>query len=153
MRVDADATEHRAPVTSLRAAAEHVRLEAAATLPDAPLELDGPAAARLGDLFAAAQATLGRLVEQVADASAAPIHLWPEHFDLATELGDEAAGRRATYGVSPGDDAHPEPYVYVAPWQAPSGAGWDATSFTGAEQPFEDPDRALAFLLDRHAAL
>ena len=33
----------------------------------------------------------------------------------------EAGGRRATYGGSPGDDAHPEPYLYVAPWARRAG--------------------------------
>ncbi|MGH9283956.1 MAG: hypothetical protein ACRD0S_13595, partial [Acidimicrobiales bacterium] len=42
------------------------------------------------------------------------VQLWPEHFDLAVDLGPE--GRRANFGGSPGDDAHPEPYLYVGPW-------------------------------------
>lgn len=153
VRVAADGTEHRAPISSLRAAGEHVGLQTAAMLSDEHLELDADAAASLGDLFAAAQDALTRLLEETAGPSAAPIHLWPEHFDLATELGDEAAGRRATYGISPGDEQHPEPYAYVGPWQTPSGPGWDATDFTGAERPFEAPDATLAFLLERHAAL
>ena len=31
--------------------------------------------------------------------------IWPEHFDLACELGDADAGTRANYGASPGDGA------------------------------------------------
>ena len=42
--------------------------------------------------------------------------MWPEHFDLACDIGDEAAGTRATYGASPGDSTIDEPYVYVGPW-------------------------------------
>jgi hypothetical protein len=62
------------------------------------------------------------------------IHLWPEHFDLAFDAGDEAAGRRATYGASPGDDDHPEPYLYVGPWRTPAPSEiWNAHGFTGAE--------------------
>jgi hypothetical protein len=35
------------------------------------------------------------------------IQLWPSHFDIALELGDEAGGGRANYGFSPCDDEHP----------------------------------------------
>ena len=60
--------------------------------------------------------------------------LWPEHFDVAIELGEEAAGCRATYGFSPGDENHPEPYAYVAPWTAAArGELWNARGFSGAE--------------------
>src|SRR5919204_675772 len=48
-----------------------------------------------------------------ADPRSDAIHLWPEHFDVAIELGE------ATFGVSPGDENHPEPYAYVAPWNPP----------------------------------
>ena len=43
--------------------------------------------------------------------------IWPEHFDLACELGADA-GTRARYGASPGDAAIPQPYLYVGPWDA-----------------------------------
>jgi hypothetical protein len=70
-----------------------------------------------------------------AQDPSAPI-LWPEHFDIAIEAGAEADGTRATYGVSPGDEHHEEPYAYVAPWTPPSTTGpttfWNATGFTGA---------------------
>lgn len=44
------------------------------------------------------------------------VQLWPEHFDLAFDLGDEAAGTRANVGFSPGDAFSDEPYLYVGPW-------------------------------------
>jgi hypothetical protein len=76
------------------------------------------------------------IAEADPDEAASDIHLWPEHFDVAVELGDEAAGRRATYGVSPGDELHPEPYAYVAPWTPPPpGPPWNSTAFNGAEGP------------------
>ena len=61
----------------------------------------------------------------------------------------------------PGDAAHPEPYVYVAPWTArPEGALWQAESFPGAElglaELLDAPDQreaALAFLRERLDAL
>lgn len=82
------------------------------------------------------------LADLVADAlpeeDVSPVRLWPEHFDVAIELGDEPAGRRAAYGVSPGDDEHPHPYSYVAPWTPPApGPLWNSTAFRGAELPFE----------------
>ena len=64
--------------------------------------------------------------------------------DIAIEAGSEADGTRATYGVSPGDDDHPEPYAYVSPWTSPESTGpstfWNATGFTGAERPVADAD-------------
>ena len=60
--------------------------------------------------------------------------LWPEHFDIAIDLGSESAGKRATIGASPGDESHPEPYLYVTPWTAEvSGELWNAQGFKGAE--------------------
>lgn len=56
--------------------------------------------------------------------------LWPEHFDLAIELGNP--GHRANFGISPGDSAHPEPYFYVGPWAPVTGPEWNAKSFNGA---------------------
>ena len=76
-----------------------------------------------------------------ADAELDPsrVQLWPEHFDMAVELGSESAGRRAGYGCSPGDDEHPEPYIYVAPWEAPpEGELWNATAFRGAELSYDE---------------
>ena len=93
-------------------------------------------------------------------ASAPFTESW-QHFDVAVEAGDEAAGRRATYGVSPGDEQHPAPYAYVSVWTPPApGDGWDAVGFAGAERGWEafvaaeDPPAALlAFFEDRRAAL
>jgi hypothetical protein len=89
------------------------------------------------------------------------VQLWPEHFDLAMVLGDVSAGARASYGLSPGDEQHPEPYVYVGPWVEPEpGELWQATGFTGAELAYADlaaaADQraaALEFLRTRAAAL
>ena len=117
--------DHRHTLTTLRAAAEFLGMEAGApanvytpTTPldlDAPLEVDSGAARALGDWYG----LCARLLEQLrADAGAIDtptrVQLWPEHFDLALDLGPE--GRRANFGGSPGDDMHPEPYLYVGPW-------------------------------------
>ncbi len=59
--------------------------------------------------------------------------LWPEHFDV----GDHE--NKVNYGVSAGDDEHPLPYAYVAPWGYPTnprtGTVWNA-SF-GALHPID----------------
>lgn len=155
---DAAADVRRVPLTTLRAAAEHAGLRGADELEGESLDVDPTAAALLAEFFAFAEDALGVLHAEVEDPS--PIHLWPEHFDIAIEGGDEAAGRRATYGASPGDEHHPEPYVYVGPWVAQEGELWQATGFAGAELGYrelagaEDPREAvLAFWRARRDAL
>ena len=82
---------------------------------------------------------LAKLIERHTDLDPEPIRLWPEHFDVATVLGHEKDGARANYGASPGDEEHPEPYLYVGPWQAPPrGEIWNATAFDGAELPYAE---------------
>lgn len=113
---------------------------------------DPAAAAYLAALFAFAFDVLDELRAELP-ASTRPI-LWPEHFDYAIEAGTPA--RRATFGISPGDDAHPEPYAYVAPWNPVRGPGWDAVGFTGAEVGLGGGASRVAvlrFFRDRAAAL
>jgi hypothetical protein len=89
------------------------------------------------------------------------VQLWPEHFDVAVEIGNEQAELRAALGGSPGDDTHPEPYLYVAPWTAPpEGELWQAVGFPGAELSYAEllaaPDQraaALEFFRVRLSAL
>ena len=66
------------------------------------------------------------------------IQLWPGHFDIATAIGDAESGKRATYGLSPGDKAHPFPYAYVGPWGEVdrSDPYWNDDAFGGASIPF-----------------
>ena len=102
--------------------------------------VDPDAASALAAWFAFAA---GVLEELLADAdsslSPTPAQLWPEHFDIAIELGDEGAGRRATYGASPGDGEHPEPYLYVATWNPPpDGPLWNATAFSGSQLAYAE---------------
>jgi hypothetical protein len=91
-------------------------------------------------LYGFGAAVLGELVEAADPEDEATIpRLWPEHFDIAIELGSEAAGLRANYGLSPGDADHPEPYLYVSPWTAEvSGPLWGASGFNGAELLYAD---------------
>jgi hypothetical protein len=144
------------PITSLRAAAYFVGLEAesAAALPDDALEVHAGAASVLADAWAIGQEALAIVVAGATPRDdVSEIHLWPEHFDIAIDFGAKTV--RATYGISPGDDDHPEPYAYVAPWNPPTHTGddtfWNATGFTGAERPVaDDVDEMVAFFHEAH---
>lgn len=156
--------ERRAHLSSLAAAAVAVAelLPADLELGDEPLEVDPVASRALGDWYAFAAVALARLGATATAADAAtPARLWPEHFDIAIELGAEADGVRANYGASPGDGDHPEPYLYVGPWTAEvEGDLWRAVGFKGAELTYshllEATDQgaaALDFLSTRRDAL
>lgn len=127
-----------------------------------PLDVDPDSADRLADFYAFADRALRAFRDGLpADAETSEIILWPEHFDLAFEGGSEASGQRATYGASPGDAEHAEPYLYVGPWAAPTdGELWNAQGFGGAELRYAQlasaPDQAAAageFLAARWRAL
>jgi hypothetical protein len=84
--------------------------------PDVPLAVDHDAVLALGDWYALAGALLHDLRSEHSDQPATESQIWPEHFDLACEIGNVDAGTQATYGASPGDEWIAEPYLYVAPW-------------------------------------
>ena len=136
----------RTPLTTLEDARRFLgELVPGGPLSTEPLDVDPVAAARLGDWYAFG----AEILAELSDATASPAWLWPEHFDLAIELGDDAAGQRANYGFSPGDADHPEPYAYVGPWTAEvSGELWNAAGFRGAELRYAD----LLAAADPHAA-
>jgi hypothetical protein len=105
--------------------------------PDAPLEIDPASARMLGDWFGFGASVLEALRAAVpASDEPARVQLWPEHFDLSVDLGVEASGHRGTYGASPGDEAHPAPYLYVTPWTPQSGAFWNEGSYVSL--PFSE---------------
>jgi hypothetical protein len=154
-----------ASVTSLAEAASFVgfdltRFDLAAA--NEALVVDAAAARYLGDVYGFAFSVLEELRAR-ADAATEPslVNLWPEHFDVAVELGSDHHGLRAAYGMSPGDWEHPEPYAYVAPWTArPTGELWNAQGFAGAELGLGELVRAddqraaaLGFFEERLAAL
>jgi hypothetical protein len=142
VRVDAEGARETAPITSLLDAADFVGLDdAASALTDERLEVHAGAAQILAEAWASGAEALIAF----GGEDATPI-LWPEHFDIAIESG------QATYGVSPGDDDHPEPYAYISLWTPPPGLEtgpstfWNAVGFTGAERPWtNDPDELAAF--------
>lgn len=161
---EVDGEERRAPLRTLAEAGAPIvdLLPADVELSDEPLDVDPLAAAVLGEWYALGDAVLLQLVAAAAPGDEGmPPRLWPEHFDIAIELGSEAVGLRANYGFSPGDDDHPEPYAYVGPWSAEvSGELWNASGFKGAELSYAellavaDPETlALEFFEARRGAL
>jgi hypothetical protein len=123
---------------------------------DADLGVAEPGAAALAGWYAFAWSIFEELRDDEASIDASEPQLWPEHFDPAIETGSDALKQRASYGFSPGDAAHDEPYLYVGPWYAdnrPDSDYWNATSFPGSALTYgklleaDDPRAvALAFL-------
>ncbi len=148
--IDDDGQVRRSAITTLTAAAAF-----ADTAPGVVArEDDSP---ELGDLDHALQIDaetmetlaewfhLGSIALQIAayHPSASDVSaqwLWPGHFDVAIEIGNQEAGQRATYGASPGDGAHPEPYMYVGAWGDIDRADpyWNDSNFAGASLPYAD---------------
>jgi hypothetical protein len=158
--VDTGDAEQRHPLTTLSAAAEIAGADLGAdkvytptTAPDedAPARIEPAGAAFYGAWFGLAASVLEELrVETAVDENASRVQLWPEHFDLSFELGDEASGRRAGYGCSPGDSDHPLPYAYVVPWaEVPPDPYWGETHFRGASLEWD----AIAAASDQRAGL
>jgi hypothetical protein len=128
-----DGEERRAEVGNLQAEAELIGAESAGVEAGEGIAVDPDAAAAIADWVAFGTVVLAELIESHPDADPEPIRLWPEHFDVATVLGSEDDGARANYGASPGDEDHPEPYLYVGPWVEQSGELWNARACPGAE--------------------
>jgi len=158
------AEQRRAPLASLARAAEAIDelLPAGTELDPAPLQVDAEASRALGTWYRFGTEVLSHMVAMANSEDApTPPRLWPEHFDIAIELGEESRGVRANYGLSPGDGDHAEPYLYVGPWNAEvSGALWGATGFNGAELSYsalvDAPDQrslAIEFFETRQKAL
>ena len=147
-------------VTTLREAGEFAGVDPGTTARehDSPElgDIDRPLDARaevgdfLGAWFGLAAAALEELRFSPGVADPERVQLWPGHFDPAIAAGDADAGRRATYGFSPGDRSHDEPYVYVAAWADVdrSDPFWNEKDFNGASLPY----RTLAAADDHHAA-
>jgi hypothetical protein len=103
-----------------------------------PPEVDAEATRSLGDFYGFACSVLEQLRADEPEVDSTIVRIWPEHFDIALELGDGPA--RANFGASPGDEHHDEPYLYVGPWNAELASGelWNATGFPGAELRYSD---------------
>lgn len=102
---------------------------------DERLDIDPGVAAWLGGWFLLGYEALNELVADATSTHAGVPTLWPEHFDVGVELlADE---RRASYGVSAGDERIGEAYAYVAVWEPERHGGlsdpwWNATVIRGA---------------------
>jgi hypothetical protein len=109
--------------------------------PDSPLMVSAEHSRRIGDWFSFGFEALNALrATATVDDEVSEAQIWPEHFDAAAELGNAASGRRASFGASPGDGGHAEPYLYVAPWSDfdKSDSYWSATHFGGSLLGFRD---------------
>lgn len=119
---------------------------------DEQLAVDADAARALGEWYAFVTEALETLrAEAGPDDDASIVRIWPEHFDAAIDMGD--ADHRGTYGGSPGDAHHAEPYLYVSPWAGRIDEFFGDPSFKGATvfywqlQTEDDPmEAALGFL-------
>jgi hypothetical protein len=79
-----------------------------------PLDVDAASVAALSDVYGFATNVLEGLRAEVPDtAQAGRVQLWPEHFDVGLDLRHSGTGEAIVAGVSPGDEHHAEPYVYV----------------------------------------
>lgn len=131
--------------------------------PDTDLAVDEEASLSIGAWFNYGFDVLNELRGLGSESdNVSEVQLWPEHFDPATELGSQELGRRASFGASPGDTAHPEPYLYVAPWADidRSNDYWNDTNFNGSSLAYSDlsavsdpTGRGLEFLLEGYRVL
>jgi hypothetical protein len=148
------------PITTLREAAAALGIEpdvgqeARFDVPphgdlDEPLAIDLAAAAALAEWFEFATEALEALrAEARPDDDVTIVRIWPEHFDAAIDMGDGDAGRRVTYGGSPGDHIHAEPYLYASPWAGRIDPFFGDPAFKGAVLTYAEllaaPDPARA---------
>lgn len=81
--------------------------------------------------------TYGLLMAIATQTSgAAPVFIWPHHFDMATLVTlsseEEEESRTVGLGFSPGDQSYPEPYWYVTPYPYPDTAHLPDLDASGA---------------------
>src|SRR5262249_4245924 len=92
----------RAPLTTLADAARFADVDlgvptgvytrATTAEPDVLLAVDAGAAAVLAAWMGFSWQVLGDLSDEFSDRSPSALQLWPEHFDMSIDFGDEAAG-------------------------------------------------------------
>ena len=129
---------------------------------DRPLDARAEVGVFLAAWFGLATAALEELRFSPESVDPERVQLWPGHFDPAIAAGDAESGRRATYGFSPGDHSHDEPYIYVAAWGDidRSDPFWNDESLAGASLTFSELSvaedhygTAVRFLMDGCARL
>jgi hypothetical protein len=163
-------TSTRVGITTLSVAAQFIGVALGAPAdvyrpntscdPDAPLGVDAEAAGVLAAWLELGDSVLGELRDTYSTQNPTSTVLWPEHFDLACRLGDDAAGTGADYGASPGDDVIAEPYFYVAPADAARRVGrlgtrpWgSAITYSELAAAGDAKGAAVDFLLEGAALL
>lgn len=128
--------------------------------PNVDLAVDPEVTAVISEWFGFATSVLEEARRTPGAEDVSRVQLWPEHFDPAFEMGPQSS--RASYGASPGDDAHPEPYLYVAAWGEIDRADpyWNDPNFNGASLSYReiltagDQRRvALEFIREGHLKL
>lgn len=107
---------------------------------DEPLPVDPATGAFLGEWYGLAWAVLEELRLTPGAHDPERTQLWPGHFDAALAMGDAERGARATYGLSPGDQGHDEPYLYVGAWGDVdrSDPYWNEKTFNGASMSYAE---------------
>lgn len=108
---------------------------------DAPLDVGAGAIAFLGAWWTLGTAALDSLRADDLSVDPSVVQLWPGHFDVAIEVGDD--DRRASFGASPGDDSSTEPYLYVSVWwpdrlRLSNDPFWNAEGFVGARRTYRE---------------
>jgi hypothetical protein len=127
----------------------------------APFDIDATSAADWARRYHEAAAALKPLARL---DGAAPVLLWPHHFDVSTlrvMSGAGKAARSVTAGYSPGDTSYAEPYWYVTMWpyprpdelpHLPEPGHWHTEGWTGAVLPAShDAETVRSFLV--HASV
>ena len=129
---------------------------------DRPLDARAEVGEFLGAWFGLATAALEELRYSPGVLDPERVQLWPGHLDPAIAAGDAESGQRATYGFSPGDHSHDEPYIYVAAWGDVdrSDPYWNEENFAGASLSYRSLTRsddhcaaAIAFLKGGYSRL
>ncbi len=103
---------------------------------DEHLAIDPDSTRALGEWYAFVTEALDTLrAEAEAGDDASIVRIWPEHFDAAIDMGD--ADHRGTYGGSPGDGHHADPYLYASPWAGRIDDFFGDPTFKGASLRYE----------------
>ncbi len=108
---------------------------------DEPLTVDAAHAGFISRWWGLGTAALEIVRADAVTVNPGRVQLWPGHFDVGVEFGGD--NDRASYGASPGDHSHSEPYLYVAPWWTDrldlgDDPFWNSSAFTGAELSITD---------------
>ncbi len=108
--------------------------------PDRALELDADSVQRVAGWYQLTSDALESLRRANAGRRPAIVQLWPEHFDLATNMA------QVNFGGSPGDGHIPEPYLYVGPWTPLEGDFWNESfGATRLASEIDGPADAIEF--------